>query len=128
VGLLFGFKYLGFFNDSLRAVLAWFNVAYEVRFSIAQPLGISFFTFRVMSYCLDVHRGQLKAERSPLHFALYVAFFPQLLSGPIERAGALLPQLRERIEFRYGDVTEGLKRIAWGFFKKAVIADRLALV
>ena len=91
------------------------------------PVGISFYTFQTLSYSIDIYRGQIAAEKHLGRFALYVAFFPQLVSGPIERSRRLLPQLHllhSRID--YARITGGLKLMAWGFFKKMVVADRLA--
>lgn len=77
--------------------------------------------------CIDVYKGEIRAERSFVNFALYVAFFPQLVAGPIERASHLLPQIRLKHSFDYARILSGLQLAAWGFFKKTVIADRLAV-
>ena len=128
LGLLFAFKYFNFFNDSARAVFNQFNLFYGVpTFSVLLPVGISFYTFQTLSYSIDVYRGNREAESHFGIFALYVAFFPQLVAGPIERSTHLLPQFLEKHEFDYIRVTNGLKRMAWGLFKKVVIADRLAV-
>ena len=93
LGLLFGFKYFIFFNDSLRVVFNHLNIFYDVpTFKLLLPVGISFYTFQTLSYTIDVYRGKKKAERHLGIFALYVAFFPQLVAGPIERSTRLLPQ------------------------------------
>ena len=124
LGLLFFFKYYNFFADTLRPVVP---VALPAsRFLL--PLGISFFTFQSLSYVIEVYRGKWEAERHLGRFALYVAFFPQLVAGPIERPGNLLPQFREDHHFDYDRVTNGMKLMAWGLFKKMVIADRLAML
>ncbi len=91
------------------------------------PLGISFFTFQSVGYIADVHKKKIEAERNPLDVALFVAFFPTISSGPIQRAGNLLPQLKTFHRFDYDGATDGLKLFAWGMFKKLVVADRLAL-
>ncbi len=91
------------------------------------PLGLSFHTLQAMSYAIEVYRGNQKAERHLGIYALYVMFFPKLAMGPIERPMNLLPQLRQRHDFCFDDVLLGLKLMAWGLFKKVVIADRLAL-
>lgn len=90
------------------------------------PIGLSFFTFQALSYSIDIYRGKIKPETSFINVALFVAFFPTLLSGPIERARNLLPQLRERLLFNEDNIIAGAKLFIWGLFKKVVIADRLA--
>jgi D-alanyl-lipoteichoic acid acyltransferase DltB (MBOAT superfamily) len=127
-GVLFFFKYYNFFNDSIRYVFDRFSVGYTLPgIELLLPVGISFYTFRTMSYTIDVYRGKLQPERRLGRLALYVSFFPQLVSGPIERAGNLLPQFDKQYGFDYGRVTNGLKLMAWGMFKKVAIADRLAV-
>ncbi|HUW61106.1 MAG TPA: MBOAT family O-acyltransferase [Candidatus Bathyarchaeia archaeon] len=128
-GLLFLFKYYNFFAGELRPLLTLVGVDFSLPVSrFLLPLGISFYTFQACSYLIDVYRGKQAPERHLGLFALYVSFFPQLVAGPIERAGHLLPQLRARHRFDYDAATNGLKLMAWGFFKKIVIADRLAVV
>ena len=127
LGLLFLFKYFNFFNDSLSALFNRFNLLYDVpAFKVLLPVGISFYTFQIIGYSIDVYRGENKPEKHLGIFALYVAFFPQLVAGPIERCARLLPQFYKKYEFDYQRVTDGLKLMAWGMFKKVVIADRLA--
>jgi D-alanyl-lipoteichoic acid acyltransferase DltB (MBOAT superfamily) len=127
LSLLFAFKYYNFFNDSLRASFQLFDLSYPIPVAdVLLPVGISFHTFQAMSYTIDVYRGRQQPERNLGLFALYVAFFPQLVAGPIERPGHLLPQFRVEHRFDYVRVTDGLKLMAWGFFKKLVVADRLA--
>ncbi len=129
LGLLFGFKYFNFFSDSLRIIFDQFNIFYNVpTFKVLLPVGISFYTFQTLSYTIDVYRGKRKPERHLGIFALYVAFFPQLVAGPIERSTRLLPQLVKKYNFDYDRVTDGLKLMLWGFFKKVVIADRVAVI
>lgn len=91
------------------------------------PIGISFYTFQTLSYTIDVYRGTRDPERHFGIFALYVSFFPQLVSGPIERSTTLLPQLHTPKTVDYDAISNGLKRILWGLFQKMVIADRLAV-
>jgi alginate O-acetyltransferase complex protein AlgI len=91
------------------------------------PLGLSFFALRLASYLVDVFNNRANAERHVGTFSLYVAVFPELPAGPIDRAGALLPQLKSPSDFRYREFTSGVKLFAWGLFKKVVIADRLRL-
>ncbi len=92
------------------------------------PVGISFYTLRMIGYLVDVYWQKMPVERHAGHLLLYVAFFPQLLAGPIERAPHFLPQLGQRAPFDLQRICDGGKRVAWGFFKKLVIADRLAIV
>lgn len=91
------------------------------------PLGISFFTFQSVSYIADVYKKKIQAERNPLDVALFVSFFPVISSGPIQRAGNLIPQFNVVHKFDYDDATNGLRLFAWGLFKKLCIADRIAL-
>lgn len=128
LGILFSFKYANFFGDSLRVVLQQFNIFYDFPvFNVLLPVGISFYTFQSLSYSIDVYRGEKEPERRFGKFALYVAFFPQLVAGPIERSTRLLPQFDKRISFNYERFVSGLRLMLWGFFKKIVIADRLAI-
>ncbi len=122
------FKYFNFFSESLAAALSFLGVpASPLVAKIILPIGLSFHTFQSLSYVIEVYRGHQKAIHSFEHYATYVMFFPQLVAGPIERPQNLLPQFVEGHKFAYEDVTAGLKRMAWGFFKKLVIADRLAI-
>ena len=129
LGLLFGFKYFNFFNDSLRSIFNHYNIFYDVpSFKVLLPVGISFYTFQTLSYTIDVYRRKRDPEKHLGIFALYVAFFPQLVAGPIERSTRLIPQLFKKYDFDYDRVTCGLKLMLWGFFKKVVIADRVAVI
>jgi D-alanyl-lipoteichoic acid acyltransferase DltB (MBOAT superfamily) len=92
------------------------------------PVGISFYTFQSLSYTIDVFRGEQPAERNLGKYALFVSFFPQLVAGPIERSTALLPQFDEHHQFNYDRVVSGLRLMAWGLFKKIVVADQLAVL
>ncbi len=94
---------------------------------MALPIGLSFHTFQAMSYTIEVYRGNQKSERNFVVYALYVMFYPQLVAGPIERPQNVLPQLKEFRPYNWDNVKEGLARMLWGFFKKVVIADRLAI-
>jgi len=126
--VLFIFKYFGFFTGSFIGAAGMFGWRLpEPAISIILPIGLSFHTFQSLSYVIEVYHGKQKAERNFIVYATYVMFFPQLVAGPIERPQNLLHQFREWHEFNYENVTEGLKRMAWGFFKKLVVADRLAL-
>jgi D-alanyl-lipoteichoic acid acyltransferase DltB (MBOAT superfamily) len=129
LALLFVYKYLDFIASALTDLLGVFEVELDIpRLDLLLPVGISFFTFKVVSYLVDVYRGEQEPERHPGYYALYVAFFPQLLAGPIERAGRLLGQLRAPRPFDYRMAVGGLQLIGWGLFKKIVIADRLAVL
>jgi alginate O-acetyltransferase complex protein AlgI len=129
IGVLFIFKYFNFFANSLTDVisLASARPISQIALEIILPIGLSFHTFQSMSYTIEVYRGNQKAERHFGIYALYVMFYPQLVAGPIERPQNLLHQFRERHDFDYQRVTDGLKLMAWGMFKKVVIADRLAV-
>jgi alginate O-acetyltransferase complex protein AlgI len=129
LGMLGFFKYYGFFSRSAVGLLAWLGgpPIPMPTLDILLPVGISFYTFQSMSYAVDVYRGVQKAEPHFGYFALYVSFWPQLVAGPIERSTSLLPQLRMDHEFDAQRVADGLKLMLWGFFKKLVIADRLAI-
>lgn len=129
LGILFTFKYYNFFSTAAVDLARVLGVSYAApAFELLLPMGISFYTFQTMSYSIDVYFGRIKAEKHLGIFALFVTFFPQLVAGPIERAGNLLAQLREKHEFDYRRVTDGLKLMTWGLFKKVVIADNLALM
>ncbi len=129
LGLLFAFKYFNFFSDSVREILSLFSIPLSpLTLKVLLPVGISFYAFQSMSYTIDVYRGRIGAQRHLGIFALYISFFPQLVAGPIERAKNLLPQFLKKQYFDYGRVINGVKLMAWGFFKKVVIADNLAVV
>ncbi len=126
LGILGLFKYFDFFARSLGQLaegLGWhLSVA---TLDVVLPVGISFYTFQSLSYTIDVHRRRIEAERNPVDFAAFVAFFPQLVAGPIERAGDLLPQLKARRSLDLGRMEDGARLALWGFFKKVVVADNL---
>lgn len=126
--VLFIFKYFNFFNGTFAAIAAMLNLNYPIKaMNIILPIGLSFHTFQSLSYVIEVYRGHQKAERHFGIYALYVMFYPQLVAGPIERPQNLLYQFYEKHEFDYRRVTDGLKLMLWGMFKKVVIADRLAV-
>ena len=128
LGILGVFKYYGFFIDNLQAMLAPLGIALDApTLHLILPVGISFYTFQSLSYAIDVYRGTLTPTRRIVDFFAYIAFFPQLVAGPIERATNLLPQISSPRTFRYDEAVEGLRRILWGFFKKMVVADNCAL-
>lgn len=127
LGLLFFFKYFNFFGETVNALFRTIAIPFSVpALNIILPVGISFYTFQTMSYTIDVYRGKLEAEHDFVTFALFVSFFPQLVAGPIEKATNLLPQLKVEHPFSYDNAAYGAKLMAWGFFKKLVVADRLA--
>lgn len=122
------FKYYNFFTDSITEVLSGLGigVSWPV-LHLVLPVGISFYTFQSLSYTIDVRKGTLRATRSLLNYATYIAFFPQLVAGPIERASRLLPQFEAQRTFSYEQATAGCRMMLWGFFKKIVIADNCAI-
>ncbi len=126
--VLFIFKYFNFFNENVGAIASVLHWNYSIEFlSILLPLGLSFHTFQIISYLIEVYRGKYPAEQHLGHYSLYVMFFPQLVAGPIERPAHLLPQFKRAIVFDKNNILSGLRLMAWGFFKKIVIADRFAV-
>jgi alginate O-acetyltransferase complex protein AlgI len=126
--ILFVFKYFYFFAINTNEILRFLGSSSEVPLlNYLLPIGLSFHTFQSLSYVMEVYRENQKAERNFGIYSLYVMFFPCLVAGPIERPQNLLHQFRENHLFSYDQATRGLKLIAWGLFKKIVIADRLAL-
>lgn len=126
VGLLF-YKYYNFFASSLGSLFS--AIGFNCQPTLLQlflPIGISFFTFQAAGYLIDVYRGTIKAEKNFVIYSVFVSFFPVILAGPIQRAGILIPQLKERGSVRYDDVMPGIKMMIWGFFMKLCVADRLA--
>lgn len=129
ISILLVFKYYNFINLNLTGLLSSFDLKNPIPYlSILLPIGLSFHTFQAMSYTIEVYRGNQKAEKNFGIYSLYVMFYPQLVAGPIERPQNLLHQFYEKHNFDYTRVTDGLKLMAWGLFKKVVIADRLAIV
>jgi len=126
--VLFIFKYFNFFNANIAAAARFWKWNYSAEsLKLVLPIGLSFHTFQSLSYVVEVYRGHQKAEKNFGIYALYVMFYPQLVAGPIERPQNLLHQFYEEHRFEYQRVTNGLKLMAWGMFKKVVIADRLAI-
>ena len=127
LGLLFSFKYFNFLNDSARQVVEHFGADYPVpMLDVLLPVGISFYTFQTMSYSIEVYWGRMRPERHFGIYMLYVCYFPQLVAGPIERAQNLLHQFKQQVSFNGARISSGLKLMAWGMFKKVMIADRVA--
>lgn len=126
LGGLAYFKYYGFLAESVSGLLGAVGVQWTPPiFDIGVPLGISYFTFQSLGYVMDIYRSKYRAERDPLLYALFVSFFPCIVTGPIERGDHLLPQLRAGTKFNYNTFTGGAFRILLGFFKKIVISDTL---
>ena len=126
-GLLFFFKYLNFFGETLTALCRAVSIPFTApALDIILPVGISFYTFQTLSYTIDVYRGKMEPERDFITFALFVSYFPQLVAGPIERADNLLPQLKKEQVFRYDQAAHGVRLMVWGFFKKCVCAAYLS--
>lgn len=126
-GILIILKYTNFFIENINNI---FTITYldplpMVRFLL--PLGISFYTFQSMGYLIDIYRGKYKADKNPFQFALFVSYFPQIIQGPISRYDALAKQLYSSHQFEYERVKFGIQRMLWGYFKKMVIADRIAI-
>lgn len=129
LGLLGFFKYYNFFLDNFVTAFSFFGKDLELgSLNIILPVGISFYTFQTMSYTIDVYRGKLEPSKNIIAFGAYVAFFPQLVAGPIERAINLLPQFSKPKKFNYEQAVDGMRQILWGLFKKVVIADTCATV
>lgn len=127
LGFLGFFKYFNFFTESFVSLLQNFGMNPSVHtLKIILPVGISFYTFQSMSYTIDVYRKQIQAEPNLLKFATFVAFWPQLVAGPIVRAADFLPQFQKDHEFNWDRIVSGTGRVLWGFFKKCVVADSLA--
>ncbi len=127
LGVLGYFKYAGFFVDSAAELLE--SLGFQPNLPTLQlllPVGISFYTFQTMAYTIDVYRGEQRASRDFLTYALYVCYFPQLVAGPIERFGRLAPQLTAPRKVTVDMVTSGVQLILWGYVKKVAIADSLA--
>jgi alginate O-acetyltransferase complex protein AlgI len=122
------FKYYNFIAENINQL---FEISgREASFPmlhILLPIGLSFHTFQSMAYTIEVYRGNQKAERNLGIYSLYVLFFPQLVAGPIERPANMIPQFYTEKQFDYSRMISGVRRILWGLFKKAVIADRIAL-
>ena len=129
LGMLFIFKYFNFFNINIALLAGFLHWNYSpMLLTIALPLGLSFHVFQSLSYVIEVYRGKYVAERNIFTYSLYVMFFPRLVAGPIERPQHLLPQIKVAHEFNAFKARRGLERMLWGFFKKLVIADQLAVV
>ena len=126
--ILVAMKYLPFFFENLKALSTMLSLDAPIQpVKAFVSIGVSYYVFQAISYLFDIYLEIEKPERHFGYFALYLAFFPKLLQGPIERAGDLLPQLKKKYEFNYDNMRSGLLLFIWGLFKKVVIADRLGL-
>ena len=126
LGILAVFKYLNFFRDSFVYLLGLFGVHPDwPTLNILLPVGISFYTFQAISYTVDVYRGDIKPTRDVVAFGVFIAFFPQLVAGPIERAINLLPQFLREKTFDYATAVVGMRQILWGLAKKVIVADSI---
>lgn len=132
LGILAVFKYANFALQSISIFFEHLGFgAIDRRIDLLLPVGISFYTFQALSYTIDVYRGQIKAEKSIVKYALFVSFFPQLVAGPIERSGNLLCQIREILEvdlWNFERIRDGILLMFWGLFQKLVIADRASIL
>lgn len=124
VGMLVYFKYMNFFISSIDTFLSGIHLSTSLHtLQIIAPIGISFYTFRLLSYLIDIYQEEYKPEEDLIDFACYVSFFPCIISGPIDRPGKLIPQLQHSKKFDYNQASDGCRQIIWGLFKKLVIAD-----
>lgn len=124
IGLLIVFKYFNFFTDNISFLISFLGLNINLRsLNIILPVGISFFTFQILTYIIEVYRNNLEPTKDIISFALFVSFFPQLVAGPITRAVKLLPQFYNKRVFNLDMAVDGMRQILWGLFKKIVIAD-----
>jgi len=123
------FKYCNFMVEAASALLASLGLD-PLRFhlEVVLPVGISFYTFQSISYIVDVYRGEVEAAADPVDFALFVAFFPHMVAGPIMPSNALLPQMQRERRMCWSDLASGFHLAMWGLFKKVVVADNLAVI
>lgn len=138
LGILFFFKYFGFFIDNFNRIAGHLGIAIlDNPFDLLLPVGISFYTFQALGYTVDVYRGDTAAEKNPFRYALFVSFFPQLVAGPIERSKVLLTQLKNIEHIRlfsladdksFNRIASGFILMVWGLFQKMVIADRVSIL
>lgn len=129
ISILSIFKYSNFIGENLNILFSFLNLSVNIpKFDIMLPVGISFYTLQALSYTMDVYRGDVKAEKNLGKYALFVSFFPQLISGPIEKSKNFLKQIDEKHYFDYDRVKNGILLMIWGFFQKLVVADRLGML
>lgn len=127
IGILAFFKYTNFLIDFLKGLFSALHLGISV-INILVPVGISFFIFKILSYFQDIYKGKIKASTDWVAFFDYVAFFPCLLAGPIDKAKTFIPQLELKRTFDYQLAVAGMRQILWGLFKKLVIADNCAII
>ena len=127
VGLLLYFKYLNFFVEQFAALFGLMGLKTNFSsFNIIVPIGISFFTFKLIAYIVEVYKGNMEPCRDFVTFACYIAFFPTIMSGPIDSPKLLIPQMTNARSWQNDQVAEGLKRVLWGMFMKMCIADKVS--
>ncbi|MDB4906509.1 MAG: algI [Gemmatimonadetes bacterium] len=127
IGMLALFKYADFFLRSAHAAGGAMGLSWHYSpLHLVLPIGISFYTFQALSYTIDVYRGQLPATRDPVAYFGFIAFFPHMVAGPIQRATHLLTQFQQERKFNYHQAVDGCRQMLWGLFKKMVVADNLA--
>ncbi|HXV22125.1 MAG TPA: MBOAT family O-acyltransferase [Desulfuromonadales bacterium] len=126
--ILVAMKYLPFLSENLQSLATFLSIDVQSQpVNVFVAIGVSYYVFQAISYLFDIYLELEKPERHFGYFALYLAFFPKLLQGPIERAGDLIPQLKIKYEFNYDNMRFGMLLFTWGLFKKVVIADRIGL-
>ena len=127
LGILLVYKYFDFFSISFALAMGAIGIQVDaITLNLILPVGISFYTFQALSYCIDVYRNQIPSTHNYINYSVFIAFFPQLVAGPIERATNLLPQFQRIRTFNYSQSVQGMKYILWGLFKKMVVADTCA--
>lgn len=126
--ILFLFKYYNFAASNIDVFLHASGLGIDVpKFKFLLPVGISFYTFQALGYLIDVYQGETQVERDFFSYALFVSFFPQLVAGPIERSNNLLPQFKEKHQFDYDRIMDGLRMMLWGYFLKLALAERCGI-
>lgn len=129
LAILFFFKYYNFVASSVTDLFSAMGIGAKMStLNILLPVGISFYTFQALGYTIDVYRKNIPCEKNFIDYALFVSFFPQLVAGPIERTGNIVPQLKATHKFKFANLRDGFLLILWGLMKKMVIADNLAVV
>lgn len=129
IGSLVFFKYFDFFITSFNDLFLSFDIHLNLQtLHLLIPIGISFYTFRIISYIIDIYKEKITPTKDPLVFLNYVSFFPSILSGPIDKAKLFIPQLEKKREFDYTKTVDGMRQILWGLFKKVVIADNCSSI
>jgi alginate O-acetyltransferase complex protein AlgI len=128
LGLLLYFKYFNFFIGSFSSLFEALGISTNTSaMNVILPIGISFFTFKLISYIIEINRGKIEPTKDHVIFFTYISFFPTIVSGPIDRPNAFIPQLKKLRVFNYSLAVDGCKQILWGMFQKLVIADNLSI-